>query len=222
MFCRYGVGHVLFATVTFADRLKSTKEAHRRLNSFLNRVRKRIRGYLWVLEPHSNGTIHYHILLVVSFDAHRDTDLEPWALRQHFSDTDRIKAMNPELFSEHTWWQDRASAYGFGRVELAPVYSNGRAMARYLGKCPWKMNHWPFEETKNVRFWCCSKSVRCGSTDFSWTSPAATLLRMELKKWAFERGCYAYEELRPKLGSKWGFEFFTHFQTKLREAMSDS
>jgi hypothetical protein len=122
---KYTTSMLLLITLTFAANIKSTKEAHRRLNSMLNDIRKRYARYVWVLQPQRSGVIHYHLLIPVDFDTHQGTDLHPWANRTRYTDADRLKAMSPQLRGESDWWQDLAPRHNFGRVEVAPIYSNG-------------------------------------------------------------------------------------------------
>jgi hypothetical protein len=207
LFLKHCSSHVLFITLTFADNVDSTREGSRRLNSFLNDIRERYCKYIWVLEPQVNGAIHYHMLVPVDFDAHDGTDLTAWSERFLHTDTQRYTAMNTRLRAESDWWETKAPLFGFGRVQVAPVYSNGEGVGKYLSKQDWRSWHWPFKETKSVRFWSCSRSARAGTVQFSWNSRGGQLCRARLAEWARQNGCNTYGELADKIGSHWGYRF---------------
>lgn len=212
LFCHYLIEHVLFITLTFPDDVRSTAEAHRRLNSLMNKVRPRCLGYLYILQPQASGRIHYHLLVPVSFDAHDGTNLDAWENRTMYTDKQRRQAMNPALRAEADWWENKAAAYGFGRVEVAPIYSNAEAVRKYMTKQDWRRRHWPFEETKNVRFWSCSRGLRVGTVKFSWETPNGRLRRERLRAWAQLRGCYSLDDVRRSLGRNWAWSFFYDLQ----------
>jgi hypothetical protein len=213
MFLKFPVEQLIFITLTFPELLTSTREAHRRFNSLFNKVRKRCLGYLWTLEPQESGRIHYHLLLPVDFDARDGTDLDAWAHRDLYTDDERLAAMNEPLRAESDWWKAKASAYGFGRIEVAPVYSNVQAVRKYLIRQDWRQGHWPFEETKHVRFWGCSKNVRAGTIKLSFASRGGQQCRAHLKEWAMKRGCNTYEDLPLKLGKRWGYPFHRYLES---------
>lgn len=212
LFLRQTVAGVLFITLSFPSPIHSVKEAYGRLNSFLNKVRRRHAQHIWVLQPHESGAIHHHLLIPVTFDAHAGTDLDPWANRNNHNDAQRLQAMNPALRAESDWWTTTAPRYGFGRVEVAPVYSNAEALRNYLTRQDWRTQHWPFVETSHVRWWSCSKSARAGSVQFSWNTPGGQRCRARLREWAQDQGCQTYDELSAKLGPRWGFWFHLHVQ----------
>lgn len=208
LFLTHGERQILFVTLTFPDPLNSTRETQRRLNSWMNKIRQRYSHYIWVLQPQASGAIHYHLLMPVNFDAHADTNLEPWSYRSEYTDADRLNAMNAKLRIESDWWTQKAS--GFGRVEVAPVYSNGEAVRKYLSRQDWRTWHWPFIETKHVKFWGCSKSARSGTVKFSWNTPGGRLSREKLQEWAQQQGCQTYEDLPRVIGKNWGYFFHYH------------
>jgi hypothetical protein len=215
-FClKHGTDHVLFITLTFPEPLRSTREAHRRLNSFLNKIRKRYGCYLWVMQPHHSGAIHFHLLVPVDFITH--DDLEPWSNRKDYTDDQRRQAMIPTMRAESDWWETNAPGFGFGRIEVAPVYSNGEAVSKYLSRQDWRIWDWPFEEKKNVRFWGCSNSARSGTMKFSWNSRGGQACRARLKEWAEAQGYHSLEALEQGYGKQWGFHFHLHLERLRRD-----
>jgi len=211
LFRHYPVSKALFITVTFPEAVTSPAEAHRRLNSFLNKIRTRYRIYIWVLGCHDSAALHYHILVFVSFDCHTDTDLTAWSnpVNDHLAkrDAEQHNAMNPALRAESDWWEETAPRFGFGRVQVAPVYSNPEAVRKYLLKQAPGACQIALGIVKNVRFWSCSRDMKSGTSKFAWNTRGGRLQRDRLQQWANEHGCNTYEELRQKIGPDWGYRF---------------
>ena len=208
---RHPTTHVLFTTLTFRHPVKSPAEAHRRLNSFMNKLRKRYGSYLWVLGCHDSGGLHYHILVFVDFDCHAGTDLTAWSnpLADYTRDRDREQrnAMNPQLRAESEWWNRMAPRHGFGRVQVAPIYGTAERVHKYLLKQAPEACQISLGDTRNVRFWSCSRDLRVGTTKFAWNSLGAAKGRARIKQWAAEQGCNSYEELRALFGPRWGWKY---------------
>jgi len=209
LFNRHHHSRVLFVTLTFPAAVNSVVYAHKRLNSLLNAVRRRYQGYLWVLEPTLNGAVHYHLLIPVNYDLNTPHDLLLWRDRAGFSDDERLREMCPALREDHDWWQENARSHGFGRTTVEPIHSNAEAVAKYLSKAWWADGPWPFIETKHVRFWSCSASLRAGTMKFAWNSPGARKGRHEMQEWAAGNGCASIDELHARLGRHWGFMYKT-------------
>lgn len=211
LFLHHPVCHVLFITLTFSRFVFNPQEAHRRLNSFMNKVRKRNPSYIWVLGCHDNGGLHYHLLVNVDFDSLTGTNLTTWSSPLNDDprkrDQEQRNAMNPALRSESDWWTTTARRYGFGRVEVAPIYSTPEAIRKYLLKQAPAACRGALANRRNTRFWACSRDLKSGTTNFSWNTDGAKLHRQRLREWGAERGCASYEELRQKLGPKWGYQF---------------
>jgi len=204
------VNHVLFITATFRTKVAKPKEAHRRLNSLMNKLRKRYGSYLWVLGCQVRGSLHYHLLVFVAFDCHNGTDLTAWSAP--LIDTDdkdhaQRTAMNPLLRVESDWWTKMAPRFGFGRIEVAPVYSNPKRVRKYMQIQAPEACRIALGNTRYVRFWSCSRDLKSGSTKFAWKSPGAKRGRDMLKYWALEQGCLTYEDLCTKVGPRWGWQY---------------
>ena len=222
---RLGVAQVLFITLTFKKPIRrSTKAAQKELNSLLNTIRERYDGYLWVLEAHMSGGVHYHLLVPVDFDCHDGTDLDAWREKsfpmegQYFRSENPARcgvctrdnylrnSMNPALRAEADWWQSTATSHGFGRVQVAPIYSNAECMRAYLTKQDWRTRPWPFKERKNIQFWRCSANLRVGNVKFAWATPGARQGREQMAAWARDYyGCESMDDLRCLLGPRWGY-----------------
>jgi len=207
MFMHHPIERVVFITLTFPRATRDTHYANKRLNSLLNKVRHMHDGYIWVLQPHQSGAIHYHLLAPVSFDCHEGTAVNDWAAKILKTDHEKRESLNPPLRSLWDLWQGTARAYHFGRVEVAPIYSNAVAIRNYLTRQDWRRWEWPFEETKRFRFWSRSSNLKAGSTNISWNTPRAREYRAQLQQWALQQGYTTYEELREKLGPQWGWYY---------------
>jgi len=205
LFRRHSVTHVAFVTLTFPTPVSSPQEAHRRLNIFLNAIRMRGLDYLWVLEPHQKEGLHYHLLVVLPFDCHVGTRVEYWA--DNPEDDLKREMMNPQLRAEYDWWTATAPRYGFGRIDLAPIYSNPEAIRKYLCKMEWRHDHWVFQEVKRLRFWNHSRHLKSGNAQFSWNTSGSREGRARMAAWAAEYGCDSREAIKALLGSSWGFRY---------------
>lgn len=130
----FGVERVGFLTLTVGDTIdgkfihvKERAEASRRFNSILNRIRERYQCGVVVTERHKNGGLHFHLVVVLPFDAKTGFDFERVKRRDY-------RSVSPQLREEWKWWRDNQRKYGFGRHELTPIKSNGEAVGRYVGK----------------------------------------------------------------------------------------
>ena len=209
LFLHEPISHVLFVTLTSAKPLHSVKKGHDQLNKFFNKLREHGREYLWVLEPQQSGRIHYHLLVPVDFDAHDGTDLDAWRDRDVFPDVFRDNSMNPALKAESDWWKATASRYGFGLIEVAPIYSNAEAIRKYMTKQDVAFTgHWPFVEKKSVHFWSCSTGLRAGSVNFAWNSHRGAGLPRTPEGMGEQARLRELTTTSPyKLGKKWGYQF---------------
>lgn len=204
LFRKHSVERVLFVTLTFAKPTSSVESAKKRFASFLNQIRKRYSGYLWVMEPHASGKIHYHLLIPSGFNAHEGTDVFEWA--EDFLTVDQRKRfMNPKLRTESDWWEAKVKNYGFGVSEVAPVYSTAEALRKYCTKQGWTNSFWDYEDMSGFRFWGCSTEFKSGSVKFSWNTTGGVRWRQFLATWAAERGCLSIDELSERVGSNWGY-----------------
>jgi len=130
----FGVERVGFLTLTVGDTVNGSfikvherAEASRRFNSILNRIRERYRCGVVVTERHKDGGIHFHLVVVLPFDAKTGFNFEQVKRRDYRSVSKRLR-------DEWLWWRENQAKYGFGRHELTPIKSNGEAIGRYVGK----------------------------------------------------------------------------------------
>lgn len=218
----YGAAHLLFVTLTFPEHVSSAHEAHAHLNSFLNKVRPRYEAYLWVLDIHQSGAIHYHLLIATKDDIYKGTYVSGFEKHLGHTAKQRRQHMNPSLRSHSDWFENEAPKHQFGRVRVEPIYSEEPIAAiRYLCKERWLTVAWPFQEPKYVRFWSCTRDVRAGTINFSWVTEKARAYRAKLREWTIiqlkvraddveriqQLAETAFKELRDRLGRYWFFDF---------------
>lgn len=171
---RYGIEHLGFLTLTFAEHILDPKEAQKRLNSLLSHViKKRYRDYVGVFERQKSGRIHYHLLVVLNQDIRTGVDFAQMAKGNYSS-------APPGLRIEWRFWRETAKKYRFGRTELLPVRSTIEAMAKYVGKYIAKHITEREERDKGVRLVRYSKGARIGTTRFQFNSPGASEWRRKV------------------------------------------
>ena len=171
LFLKYGINHVPVATLTFPTPVFSAREASERLNVFLTRFRRRWEHYLWVRERSANRKIHYHLLFPVPIDVYEGVDLELIARLPKQARERKRAAINPPTLALWDEFELCASEVGFGRCEVMPVYKNGQAMARYLGKNVEQFRDLAiWHEEKRSRWWTQSRALKSYSNKFTWNS----------------------------------------------------
>ena len=205
-FLHHQVEKTLFVTLTFARDIRNSREAHRHLNSLNNAIRKRYGGYFWVLQLQHCGRIHYHLVIPAGFDCYTGTDLEAWSRKDRYTPAYKRASMNPALRAESAWWEANAASHGFGRIEVAPIWSTGERVSKYLLRRPTGVQLNFLQ--KRTRFWGCSKHMRAGTIKFSWVSAGAKLGRQRMAVWAAKFGCNSLEEVREHFGRHWGYMYF--------------
>jgi hypothetical protein len=155
---KYGINHIGFLTLTFADDVQCHKEATKRFNSLATNVLKvRYSQYVRVSERQKSGRWHFHLVVVCKQDIRRGVDFAAIAKRDY-------KSASPALRSEWKFWRNTAKRYGFGRSELLPVKKTGEALASYVAKYISKGFSYRRDEDKGARLVSYSKNARvCGS-----------------------------------------------------------
>ena len=155
---KYGINHIGFLTLTFADDVQCHKEACKRFNSLRTNVLKfRYFDYVRVSERQKSGRWHFHLVVVCKQDIRRGVDFAAIAKRDY-------KSASPALRSEWAFWRNTAKRYGFGRSELLPVKKTGEALASYVAKYISKGFSYRRDEDKGARLVSYSKGSRvCGS-----------------------------------------------------------
>jgi len=199
---RFGIEHVGFLTLTFADHVVDPKEAQRRLHSLITHViSKRYKAWIVVFERMKSGRIHFHLLVALSKDIRSGADFAAFE-RECYS------SANDALRDEWAFWRATSTRYGFGRTELLPVKSNAEGVGRYVGKYIGK--HVKQRELRDKG----SRMIRYGgnfprssSARFQFNSEGARQWRFNLSAWCARNGIRDWSELERKCGKRWGYFF---------------
>ncbi len=204
---KWGLEHLGFLTLTFADHVLDGREAQRRFNSLATHVlRGRYKAYIRVLERQKSGRIHYHLLVVL--DADIRTGFNFAAIANH-----DYRSAGPKLRAEWAFWRRTAKDYGFGRTELLPVKSTAEGIARYVGKYISKHLEARQEDDKGLRLVEYSQGARMASTRFQFATEGTASWRRKLKLFASmvckARGYPApsMQTLSTLLGPRWAYNW---------------
>jgi len=131
MVIRWGVERIGFLTFTFADEVKTIKEAQRRFNSMnSNGFSGRYAEWVCVVQRHKDNRIHFHLVVVLDQDIRTGFDFKAVKARDYSSASSYLKA-------EWAWLRALMPEYQFGRHELLPVRLTegfGKYVARYVGR----------------------------------------------------------------------------------------
>jgi len=95
--------------------------------------------------------------------------------------------------------------YGFGRFRLVPIWSNGRAAARYFAKYIRKTFELCDEREGRSRRWCTWGSARRAKCSFAFVCSQA---RFKIGWMASVLGFQAYEDFKRNLGPRWAYYLF--------------
>lgn len=175
---RFGINHIAFLTLTFADHVVCHKEAQRRFNSLVsNVIKKRYREYISVVERQKSGRIHFHLLVVTNLDVRAGIDFDQIANKNYSS-------ASKELRSEWLFWRTNAKNYRFGRTELLPIKSTIEAMGKYVGKYISKHIENRKDSDKGARLVRYSRGARAGTTRFMFLSLGSALWRQSVGSFA--------------------------------------
>ena len=167
---KYGINHIGFLTLTFADDVQCHKEATKRFNSLATNVLN-VRYLQWVRvserQPVS-GRWHFHLVVVCKQDIRRGFNHAHYESNQKNRKIKGYKKLlhdaNDSLKAEWKFWVATSKKYGFGRSELLPVKKTGEALASYVAKYISKGFSTRRDDDKGARLVSYSKGSRvCGS-----------------------------------------------------------
>lgn len=201
---KYGLERLGFLTLTFADHVLLPVEAQRRFHSLRTGVLgERYEAFLRVFERQKSGRIHYHLLVVLPFDARTGVDFEAFSRGDY-------RSASQGLRSEWAFWRAAARAYRFGRTELMPVRSTEEGIGRYVGKYISKHHAVRKEEDRGVRLVEYSRGARMARTRFGWCSDGAATWRAKVRLFAqimgARDGCvYSDVQQLSGLNSRWAY-----------------
>lgn len=197
---KFGLEHVGFLTLTFADDVRDHKEAGRRFNSFNTHFLKRkVKSYIGVIErqPHSQRW-HYHLLVALYQDIRTGVN---------FAEFDRGNYRSAGNHLRY-WWQELRLAlpqYGFGRHELLPIRSNEECIGRYVGKYIRKHITQREEKDKGARLVRYAYNARNHWPTFAWNSEGACEWRRKMETFADIMGFTDWQEIKERLGPRWAW-----------------
>jgi hypothetical protein len=210
---KYGIENIGFLTLTFKQMVTSAKEAQRRYKSLNTHVlSQRYTATIRVMERCKSGRIHYHLLVVLDQDIRTGFDFSAIKNQDYSS-------ANKAIRLEWAYWRKTAPLYGFGRTELLPIKSTGRALGQYIGKYIAKHIEHRIMADKGVRL------VSYGGNSRNWNSKhtpldyASTQWRYKLNTFARQvtksKGvmCYGIADFQRHLGKNWAFKFRDYIMT---------
>lgn len=204
----YGLTHLGFLTLTFADHVLCAKEAQKRLNSLFSHVIKpRYGEYVGVFERQKSGRIHYHLLVRLAEDVRTGVDFGALLKGDY-------RTAGAYLRGEWKYWRDTARKYRFGRTELMPIKSSSEAIKYYVGKYIGKSISASVDgQDKHVRLVRYSKGARAGNTRFSFLSTGTSKWReavqffSELLEEHYGVPIRNTDDISARLGNRWAYKY---------------
>ncbi|MGZ0710121.1 rolling circle replication-associated protein [Coraliomargarita sp. W4R53] len=197
---QYPLSQLLFLTITFPPNPDLTDKCfkdklHRLTTNILNR-----KGIDWlrVLERNRCGMIHYHLILVLPWDAKDEirclrkinTRSCQLVIEKRFSG--QLLALSQELGL-------KLPNYGVGLWNMTPVQCLD-AVATYMCKAlRSRINQY----YKGERRWSCSKLLRCAKGAIAWVGGRARAFRQAVEFFAFGLGIDDYDDFQDEFGPKW-------------------
>jgi len=198
----YGIEHLGFFTLTFADLVLSIREAQKRFNSLNTHVLKvRYKRAIGCWERQRSGRIHFHLVVVLGADIRSGFDFEAAERGDYRSACSALRA-------EWAFWRKTAPKYRFGRHELLPVKSTAEGIARYVGK--YVSKHISQREERDlgarvVRFIGFKPGDRIAGAQFAWNTDGGWLWRHKLAAWCKSHGIADMDELKAAYGARWAW-----------------
>jgi hypothetical protein len=104
----------------------------------------------------------------------------------------------------------RLRRYKFGRFQLCPIRTCGKAMGRYLAGYLAKSYAARKPSEKRYRLYGCSRvasKARIANAHFSWVSPRAKEWRQKVALVAHRFGCRDLDALNHRFGHRWAYKF---------------
>jgi hypothetical protein len=218
---RYGIEHIGFLTLTFSDHVIDSREASRRLNSFLTNVlRPRYRNIIAVMERQKSGRIHYHLLVVLDADIRTGVNFFATCPPKGSGVKPDYRTAPAALRAEWVFLRHQAKLYRFGRTELMPIRSTAEAIGRYVGKYIAKHIEQRQENDLGVRLVRFSGQIaRTATTRFAWAGPRSKDFRLRLGAFVHMlHGAGAihsptYAGMRSRFGKRWAWRWRDQIST---------
>ncbi len=202
---RWGIEHVGFLTLTFADQVVSVQEAQRRFHSLqTNVITPRYGQGIVVSERQQSGRIHFHLLVRLQADIRTGFDFEAVGKRDY-------RAACQALRDEWSWWRDHAGDYSFGRCEMLPVRTTREQIAHYVGKYLAKHCENRLDMDRGARlvryFGYQEAGARTAHCRLGWATLGGWVWRKRLAAFAARHGFTDTAEIRRAYGSHWCWSF---------------
>ncbi|MBN8457857.1 MAG: hypothetical protein J0M04_08465 [Verrucomicrobia bacterium] len=209
LFLLHGINRILFITCTFPGGMKR-KDAKDRFDRLLRKLRSRYGDYLWVYERGHGGHVHFHLLLVVDFDTREGVDLAAYSRLANDAMNAKRKLVNKATRNLWTMVDEACREFGIGRTEVAPIYSCGEAVTRYLVKSVkhnWHNRKMPDNKDKKgdkgACWWSCSRSLKAVYGRFSFHP---SRFRLRTGEYAREQSYPDIDALKDVCGPRWAWE----------------
>jgi hypothetical protein len=194
---KFGIENCAFFTLTFAEQIVSPKEAQKRWHSLRSNVlAERYPHWLRVFERQKSERIHYHALVNVGRDVRAGVNWDEFKNGVY-------RSAGRDLRAEWAFWRKTAPLYKFGRTELMPIRSAGRALGLYVGKYIGKHIDSRKDMDKGVRMVEYSKGWKIIGSSFAWATPGARTWRQKLAIFAAINGIHDMAEMKAKFGRHW-------------------
>lgn len=216
-----GIERCGFLTLTVGDETPNgfrqvweAAEASRRIHSLMSGLLADLfpRAVV-VTERHKSGAIHFHLIVETRHDIRSGFDFEAFKAGEGYasSASEHLRALWGVL-------RERLPSYGFGRSELAPIYSNGEAISRYVSKYVEKnlFNRLPEDKGKKlVRYMGWDRSHLTANA-FSWANERARAWRNKARDLAALALVDCRKKVAGAFGPRWSFRL-----TRIMHAIDD-
>lgn len=217
MVAEAGEGRIGFLTLTVGKKVRGrfvqvhdAEEASRRFNSLAsNLLRELFSRWVVVTERHKSGAIHFHLIVQCQTEIRAGFDWRAFKARRGYG-----RKATPEL--RHLWrvLLERLPSFGFGRAELTPLKSNGKAVSRYVSKYVGKnlRNRKLRDRRQRLVRYHGFEGTHLKGSDFCWASEGATRWRITVRFMAFAaRGFTSPTQVAKSLGPRWAHRLTQHF-----------
>lgn len=193
-----GLGRCFEFTVTTPDNCLRQWEFQERWHSlYTNVIRKLFKSGCAARERQKRGAIHMHAVVEMPFECLTF----PWSEVRNGC----YKNVDRRLLVLWRYLRRILPKYGFGRFRLVPIWSNGRAAARYFAKYILKAFAERDERDLGARRWCVWGSARRAKCSFAFVGSQA---RFKIGWMASVLGFQAYSDFKNQLGPRWAYYLF--------------
>jgi hypothetical protein len=198
MIRQVGLGRCFEFTVTPPDNCVMGWQFQERWHSlYTNVLRKLFESGCGARERQKRGAIHMHSVVEMPFEC------EPFPWNEVRNGC--YKHVDRRLLLLWRYLRRVLPKYGFGRFRLVPIWSNGRATARYFAKYVTKTFERRDERDGCSRRWCTWGSARRAKCSFAFVRSQACF---KISWMASVLGFEAYEDFKENLGPRWAYYLF--------------